>query len=209
MSENTNTTTKATTTRHCNCGCGEATSSSKTMYKPGHDARHAGNVARAMAADYNEAGNDEKLEALPSANLKHKARMMAARIVEKEAKKANKAAARSAARATKTQKGSDVAEALIDGLSADLKNGLAAVVAKEEAEFAEAQSERPEPMFDEVDTHIYTYSTVKVGRWEYPSRTSTQGLRGEDGKITPQTVTERNTKRDGSGEWIDHTSHTK
>ncbi|ASZ74366.1 hypothetical protein SEA_KINGBOB_52 [Arthrobacter phage KingBob] len=192
MSENTNTTAAATTTRHCNCGCGEATSSSKTMYKPGHDARHAGNVARAMAADYNDAGNDEKLEALPSANLKHKARMMAARIVEKETKKAERAASRTAARKVQ-DKPVHASEA-----------SIAAAIAAGEAEHAAEVAARAEgmPEFEGKDTHIYTYSTVKVGRWEYPSRTSTQGFIGGD----VRTVTERNTKRDGSGEWVEHTA---
>ncbi|QPO16987.1 hypothetical protein KDJ01_gp56 [Arthrobacter phage Kittykat] len=169
---------KATTTRHCNCGCGEATSSSKTMYKPGHDARHAGNVARAMAADYNDAGNDEKLEALPSANLKHKARMMAARLVEKAAKKAErKPATRSTKKATEA--------------ATETTTGLAAVVAAEEAAHAEeTATEVPEPMFED-ETPVYKeISPVKVGRWEYPARQNHFGN------------TERNAKRDGSGEWI-------
>ncbi|AZF97690.1 hypothetical protein SEA_CALLIEOMALLEY_54 [Arthrobacter phage CallieOMalley] len=174
----TQTTAKAntTTTRQCNCGCGEATSSSKTMYKPGHDARHAGNVARAMAEDYNDAGNEEKLEALPSANLKHKARMMAARLVEKAAKKADRTAAR---------KPSDK--------PAPASKKIAEVVAAEEAAHAEeTATEVPEPMFED-ETPVYRErGFVKVGRWEYPLRENHFGK------------TERNTKRDGSGEWIVH-----
>ncbi|AZS08774.1 hypothetical protein KDJ02_gp53 [Arthrobacter phage Litotes] len=171
----TQTTAKANTTRQCNCGCGEATSSSKTMYKPGHDARHAGNVARAMAADYNDAGNEEKLEALPSANLKHKARTMAARLVEKAAKKADRTAAR---------KPSDK--------PAPASKKIAEVVAAEEAAHAEeTATEAPEPMWDDNTPWVVTEG-VKVGRWVYPAR------QFEDGMIA------RNTKRDGSGEWIVH-----
>ncbi|QHB47223.1 hypothetical protein SEA_APPLECIDER_54 [Arthrobacter phage AppleCider] len=173
----TQTTAKAntTTTRQCNCGCGEATSSSKTMYKPGHDARHAGNVARAMAADYNDAGNEEKLEALPSANLKHKARTMAARLVEKAAKKADRTAAR---------KPSDK--------PAKPAGKIAEVVAAEEAAHAEeTATEVPEPMFTDDEPQGFP-GTVKVGRWEYPAKydANTQ-------------TTLRNTKRDGSGEWVE------
>ncbi|ALY08837.1 hypothetical protein DRROBERT_51 [Arthrobacter phage DrRobert] len=176
MKEPKMTETQTTTTRHCNCGCGEATSSSKTMYKPGHDARHAGNVARAMAADYNDAGNDEKLEALPSANLKHKARMMAARLVEKAAKKA---AGRTA---TKTQ-----------DKPAKASKKVAEVVAAEEAAHAEeTATEVPEPMFED-ETPVYRErGFVKIGRWEYPLRENHFGK------------TERNTKRDGSGEWVEY-----
>ncbi|AOZ65091.1 hypothetical protein KDJ05_gp55 [Arthrobacter phage Oxynfrius] len=183
MTETQNTTAKAVTTRHCTCGCGEATSSAKTMYKPGHDARHAGNVARAMAADYDDAKNADKLEALPTANLQHKAKMMAARLVAKEAQKTERAASR---------KPSDK--------PAKPAAKISEVVAAEEAAHAEEEAAKvPEPMFDEADKHIYTYGTVKIGRWEYPTRTSRQGFIGVKGV---QTVTERNEKRDGSGKWI-------
>lgn len=39
---------------------------------------------------------------------------------------------------------------------------------------------------------------VKVGRWEYPAR---QQINTATGEYFPQTA-ERNTKRDGSGEWV-------
>ena len=32
----------------CGCGCGEAT---KSTFRPGHDARHAGNTGRALATN--------------------------------------------------------------------------------------------------------------------------------------------------------------
>ncbi|WKW85612.1 hypothetical protein SEA_LAKSHMI_55 [Arthrobacter phage Lakshmi] len=191
MTETQNTTTKAVTTRHCTCGCGEATSSAKTMYKPGHDARHAGNVARAMAADYDDAKNADKLEALPTANLQHKAKMMAARLVAKEGQKAERAA-----------KAREARTSIPEDRKAPAKPAakISEVVAAEEAAHAEEEAAKvPEPMFDEADKHIYTYGTVKIGRWEYPTRTSRQGFIGVKGV---QTVTERNEKRDGSGKWI-------
>lgn len=171
---------KAVTTRKCTCGCGEATSSAKTMYKPGHDARHAGNVARAMAADYNDAGNADKLEALPTANLQHKAKMMAARLVSKEAAKLERAAGR------KTP-------AKVQDKPAKPAGKIAEVVAAEEAAHAEeTATEVPEPMFED-ETPVYRErGFVKIGRWEYPLRENHFGK------------TERNTKRDGSGEWVEH-----
>ncbi|QDH48241.1 hypothetical protein SEA_MAMAPEARL_53 [Arthrobacter phage MamaPearl] len=176
MTETQNTTAKAVTTRHCTCGCGEATSSAKTMYKPGHDARHAGNVARAMAADYNDAGNADKLSALPTANLQHKAKMMAARLVSKEAAKLERAASR---------KPSDK--------PAKPAKKIAEVVAAEEAAHAEeTAAEVPEPMFTDETPAYKELAPVKVGRWEYPARQNHFGK------------TERNTKRDGSGEWVEY-----
>ena len=47
---------------------------------------------------------------------------------------------------------------------------------------------------DPSTTEGFKVGAVKVGRWEYPTRTYT------DGSI------ERNTKRDGSGEWVEHTN---
>ncbi|AZS08035.1 hypothetical protein SEA_GREENHEARTS_56 [Arthrobacter phage GreenHearts] len=184
MTETQNTTAKAVTTRHCTCGCGEATSSAKTMYKPGHDARHAGNVARAIAeAVLNGTEAEVSLTDLPTANLVHKADAMSKRLVEKARAKADRTAAR---------KPSDK--------PAKPAAKISEVVAAEEAAHAEEEAAKvPEPMFDEVDKHIYTYGTVKIGRWEYPTRTSRQGFIGVKGV---QTVTERNEKRDGSGKWI-------
>ncbi|WP_144836189.1 hypothetical protein [Kocuria rosea] len=60
-------TTKATTTKTtqapatkptaCRCGCGLPTITAEARYRPGHDARHAGNLIRAWAdaADDSEA----------------------------------------------------------------------------------------------------------------------------------------------------------
>lgn len=45
----TKTTTEPTTTGViCTCGCGEPT---KSKYRPGHDARHAGQVGRSLATN--------------------------------------------------------------------------------------------------------------------------------------------------------------
>lgn len=191
MTEN-QTTTKATTTRHCNCGCGEATSSSKTMYKPGHDARHAGNVARAIAeAVLNGTEATASLKDLPSANLVHKADAMSKRLVEKARAKAERTAARAESKPA-DRKTKHASEGTIE-----------AAIAAGEAEHAAEVAARAEgmPEFEKKDEHIYSYGTVKVGRWEYPTRTSTQGFIG--GGV--REVTERNSKRDGSGDWTEIT----
>jgi hypothetical protein len=60
----------------CRCGCGEATSGRRALYRPGHDARHAGQIARAILADPDQ--RDALLAALPSAALRDKAASLAA-----------------------------------------------------------------------------------------------------------------------------------
>lgn len=166
---------KAPTTRYCQCGCGESTSSSKTAYKPGHDARHAGSVARDLAAfwiDGGEGANHSMLDELASPLLRSKAEAMAKRLVQRVAEKsqtAERKLAKKTAKANKPAKSAKVAE----------------VVAAEEAAHAE-QSAPPVPEWDEEPVPF----SVKVGRWEYPA------IKDESGQ------TLRNTKRDGSGEWV-------
>lgn len=91
------TTTAATTTKAnpadlpiCGCTCGNSTSTRKSVYLPGHDARHAGNVARSIAetALIDVATNQyvpdfTALDALGSDKLKAKAAAMAERLVAK------------------------------------------------------------------------------------------------------------------------------
>lgn len=73
--------TKATAAPACTCGCGEQISPTAT-YRPGHDARHAGAVARAIAADPKQAKTF--LLALPSPALRAKAQRAADRLVTEE-----------------------------------------------------------------------------------------------------------------------------
>ena len=68
----------------CTCGCGAQV---KGLYKQGHDARHAGNVARAAIArliadpDTNLADTSDLVAELPTEALRAKAaKMIAARI---------------------------------------------------------------------------------------------------------------------------------
>jgi len=60
----------------CRCGCGEATSGHGALYRPGHDARHASQIAQAILADPDQ--RDVLLAALPTAALRDKAASMAA-----------------------------------------------------------------------------------------------------------------------------------
>lgn len=64
----------------CTCGCGEQIGPRAT-YRPGHDARHAGAVARAIAADPKQAKT--LLLALPSPALRAKAQRAADRLTAK------------------------------------------------------------------------------------------------------------------------------
>lgn len=185
MTENQTPSTKSAktvTTNLCRCGCGEATSSSKTQYKPGHDARHAGIVARDIA----ESASTQYMERvtadsdLGSEALIRKAHAMAERLLQK-------------AKAPQDRKPSKAA-----GKKAD-KKATAALVAQEEAAHAAAEAEKRAAIEAELEASddaddLAPVSTVKVGRWDYPARAA----RTEDG----ETYLVRNTKRDGSGEWV-------
>lgn len=153
MSTATATKTKpaATTTdfRKCGCGCDENVSG-KALYKPGHDARHAGQVARQILTvrPESKAARDALLDVLPTDALINKASALAdlwiAKAdakVEREKERADRAAAKAEAKAAKT------------------------------------------PEWTDIDP-------VKVGKTEYPAR------QHRDGHV------ERNSKKDGSGNWL-------
>lgn len=53
----------------CKCGCGEHVSSSRANYRPGHDARHKGQIARQVLAT----GETEWYKNLPSPELRQQA----------------------------------------------------------------------------------------------------------------------------------------
>lgn len=61
----------------CLCDCGEVVGS-KANYRPGHDARHAGRIARQAAGDLENAA--QYLGELPSPALRHKALRQAERL---------------------------------------------------------------------------------------------------------------------------------
>lgn len=68
-------------TGKCLCGCG---TNSTSNYRPGHDARHAGQIARQIAGPkVTPAQATKALSALPSDALRLKASTMADRLIEK------------------------------------------------------------------------------------------------------------------------------
>lgn len=83
----------------CMCGCGAFTNSTKSSYLPGHDARHAGQVGRAMAQADSPAHRTELLATLPSTSLQYKAERVAEKVSDQAQAKAERAA-RKAERAT-------------------------------------------------------------------------------------------------------------
>jgi len=85
----------------CNCGCG-AMANLGRAYKPGHDARHAGEVGRKLAAGTE--GAQAELDALPT-KLADKARKFAENRAKEAKTKAAAAAIRAKAKA-------DLAEAI-------------------------------------------------------------------------------------------------
>lgn len=78
----------------CRCGCGLPVGR-KSSYRPGHDARHAGQVGREAAARYADGEGlwdlDEFYSALPSERLVKKAKSVAEREVFKATAKRNRA----------------------------------------------------------------------------------------------------------------------
>lgn len=79
--------TTGTTGNTCRCGCGEAIGT-KSQYRPGHDARHAGIVARDIAASAHEGHERTTADSdLGSEALVRKAHAMADRLTAKAAAK--------------------------------------------------------------------------------------------------------------------------
>lgn len=93
----TQTTKTEAATVQCNCGCGEATQSAKSLYRPGHDARHAGLVARDLVASRLR-GHERQYseEDLGSDALRAKALKMTDRLTAKAQAQADRAAAKNA-----------------------------------------------------------------------------------------------------------------
>lgn len=112
--------------RPCYCGCGENVPS-KSFYRPGHDARHAGVIGRIIASNAATPGYDRRdaLNDLPSDKLQAKAEAIAekaiAKVDAKLAKEVAKQAAKDAAKAgpvegtVKVGKGEYVAAKHADG----------------------------------------------------------------------------------------------
>lgn len=58
--------TADTATKGCGCACGAAVSPSAS-FRPGHDARHAGNTGRALAANPKDRAAQQALDAMSPA----------------------------------------------------------------------------------------------------------------------------------------------
>jgi hypothetical protein len=92
---------------NCGCGCGQPNVRGKASYLSGHDARHAGQVGRAIIADPAKAA--DLLKALPTEALQRKALGM---VKTAEAKQAKVNAAKAAKAAAKAAYDKALAEAL-------------------------------------------------------------------------------------------------
>lgn len=85
------------TNKPCACGCGETT---RSLYRPGHDARHASRVAQEMVGQ-DDAARRAWLTNLPTPALRTKALRIYNRLTKQAQAKAIKQAAREAAKATR------------------------------------------------------------------------------------------------------------
>lgn len=128
----------------CGCGCGANTNSPKSTFRPGHDQRWVGTMARAVIEAKLE--NDSLMERRLSQQIKYKSGALQGKVWLKVSK----------------------------DWEAAMKK-------------AKAKQARMQAAANEIGVE-----SVKVGRWEYPAKMNDKGLLF------------RNTKRDGSGEWIRH-----
>lgn len=163
-------------TGSCTCGCGRSTGS---LYAPGHDAKHAGEVARRLAERWIAEGeptmnghDDEIIKVLPSMVLADKALRIARGLFAKASTKGTGArhateaaieaaiAAGEAARAAETRSPEDDAE-------------------YPQGEDAAPGSDSPAGSYAAV-AHLvephYTYGVVKVGRQVFLARRDNDGV---------------------------------
>ncbi len=113
----------------CKCGCGERVPS-KSNYRPGHDARHAGQVARTIVANYTTKGFDRRtvLADLPSDALKAKAEDIAGKSIAKIEDRTQRAADRATAKAKRE---AEKAVVKAEEQEANLEHGIVKVGKKE------------------------------------------------------------------------------
>jgi len=91
--------TASATPTPCKCNCGQATVRQDAFYVSGHDARHAGQVGRALAATTSSDEIKALLATLPTDKLREKALGVNETAQRKATEKAAKVAAREAGKA--------------------------------------------------------------------------------------------------------------
>lgn len=153
----------------CRCGC-KSPIGRKSTYKPGHDARHAGDVARALAGTKDPQAGEIMLASLGSDALRQKATAMADRITAKTDAKIAKQAEKKATPAKSTPQAATPADFDPDPQVEDDDNTVPV-------------EPTPQPVVVASNT-----GTVKFGRWTYPVK------RDEHGQVV------RNTNKDGKGD---------
>jgi hypothetical protein len=172
----------------CLCGCAEPTNGKRRLFKQGHDQRLRGRLTRAhlngtevhtlvLGKDEIHTGSATQLaKYVDSLTGGHHwsdvLRVATAKATETTGQRAQRLAARAAAPAPQPEP-ADQLQAVRDAAA-----GVRTAIAQRREQAAAAA---PEPIA----------GTVKVGRWDYPARQD------------PSTkAVERNTARDGSGEWV-------
>lgn len=177
MTENTNQTSETFSVNqlpNCYCGCKNPVNHPESTFRPGHDARFAGQIARQIfelgtEPLANRLAGEALFVKVPSAALGTKVLAMVENLKAKADAKASRAANRAARRATKAD----------DTVSALPPAAMVRVIENPtEAQRAEGAAADP------------TTGTAKVGRWDYPAYQNADG------------TTQRNTSRDGSGQWV-------
>lgn len=98
----------------CYCGCGSNVPT-KSFYRPGHDARHAGQVGRQLAIlEPGSTGYSDLLNELPSDRLQEKAKGIEAKARDKADAKAQREQAKQAKREQATVDPGDDGTALVE-----------------------------------------------------------------------------------------------
>lgn len=194
---------------NCLCGCGIMVNSRKTWYRPGHDARHASQVGKAMAALLDEGRRSEANELLKQ--LQHSTRLQ------------DKAKSIASNNRSKVKVAPQVPPAPQSATPPSPTPPSPAPAPASPSPTPPAPEPTPEPVIvNDPEPHIEALAAeseigntqnpveytgewiddepIKIGRWEYPTRRWATSPEGgpDDGRI------QFNDKRDGSGEWKDH-----
>jgi hypothetical protein len=184
----------------CRCGCGSAT---KGNYAPGHDARHAGQVAKALA-EYFIAGNiptdsitdhgAQLLAPLASDLLREKAYRIATGLVAKASTKGRSTNAALSGQPTPVEGRSPEDDASDDDTDPDPAPTdtvhISEVMDKVAAQFR-TETDMERALRTGTIEPNYTYGTVKVGRQWFLARRDSDGVvmrNSESFKIQPTEV---------------------